>query len=203
MKGAPVAGSVFVVDDDYDVRSSIALLLRSVGIEARCFDTAEALLAALDAASAGCVVTDVRMPGMSGLELQRELARRGLALPVILVTGHADVPMAVGAMKSGALDFLEKPFGDQQLIDRVQAALRLDAARREERGAAAAVRDRLAGLTPREREVMELVVTGKPNKIIARELGLSTRTVEIHRARVMEKMGAGSLAELVRMVVGR
>jgi FixJ family two-component response regulator len=197
------AGSVFVVDDDYDVRASIALLLRSVGVEARCFDSAETLLAALDGGSAGCVVTDVRMPGMSGLELQQELARRGLALPLIMITGHADVPMAVAAMKAGALDFLEKPFGDQQLIDRVQAALRLDAARREERGAEAAVRERLAGLTPREREVMEHVIAGKPNKIIARELDLSTRTVEIHRARVMEKLGARSLAELVRMVAGR
>jgi FixJ family two-component response regulator len=199
---AGMAGAVFVVDDDYDVRNSLALLLRSVGIEARCFDTAEALLAALGADSTGCVVTDVRMPGMSGLELQQELARRGLALPLIMITGHADVPMAVAAMKSGALDFLEKPFSDQALIDRVQAALRLDAARRERRGAEAAAHERLAALTPREREVMERVIAGKPNKIVARELQVSTRTVEIHRARVMEKMGARSLAELVRIVLG-
>jgi two-component system response regulator FixJ len=200
---APQTGSVFVVDDDYDVRASLALLLRSVGIEARCFDSAEALLSALAPESAGCVVADVRMPGMSGMELQQELERRGLALPFIFITGHADVPMAVAAMKAGALDFLEKPFSDQALLDRVQAALRLDAARRRERAAHAAVRERLAALTPREREVMERVVAGKPNKIVARELGLSTRTVEIHRARLMEKLGARSLAELVRMVLGR
>ncbi|HET9701787.1 MAG TPA: response regulator [Burkholderiales bacterium] len=203
MRQASVAGSVYVVDDDYDVRNSLALLLRSVGIEARGFDTAEALLAALGPASAGCVVTDVRMPGMSGLQLQQELARRGLALPLIMITGHADVPMAVAAMKAGALDFLQKPFGDQDLIDRVQAALRMDAARRERRGAEVAMHERLAALTPRESEVMERVIAGKPNKIIARELGLSTRTVEIHRARVMEKMGASSLAELVRMMAAR
>jgi FixJ family two-component response regulator len=203
MREGAVAAGVFVVDDDYDVRASLALLLRSVGIEARCFDRAEALLAALGPDSAGCVVADVRMPGMSGLELQRELAARGLALPFIVITGHADVPMAVAAMKSGALDFLEKPFSDQALLDRVQAALRLDAARRRERGVEAAVRERLAALTPREREVMERVVAGKPNKIVARELGLSTRTVEIHRARLMEKMQARSLAELVRLVLGR
>lgn len=197
------AGSVYVVDDDYDVRASLALLLRSVGIEAKCFDSAAALLAAVGPESAGCVVADVRMPGMSGLELQRELARRGIALPLLMITGHADVPTAVQAMKSGALDFLQKPFSDQALLDRVQAALRLDAERRRERSTQADVQARLAALTPREREVMDRVVAGKPNKIVARELALSTRTVEIHRARLMEKMGARSLAELVRLVVGR
>ncbi|HSD61003.1 MAG TPA: response regulator [Burkholderiales bacterium] len=203
MRDMGPAGSVYVVDDDYDVRASLALLLRSVGLEAQCFESAAALLAVVGPECAGCVVADVRMPGMSGLELQRELARRGIALPLLMITGHADVPTAVQAMKSGALDFLQKPFSDQALLDRVHAALRLDAEHRRRRSTRDDVQARLAALTPREREVMERVVAGKPNKIVARELGLSTRTVEIHRARLMEKMGAGSLAELVRLVVGQ
>lgn len=193
------SGTVYVVDDDYDVRESLSMLLRSMGLRAAAFASAGEFLGAAGADPEGCLVADVRMPGMSGLELQEELARRGVLLPVIVITGHADVPMAVTAMKGGAVDFLEKPFSDQTLLDRVHGALRLDAERRTRRATAGDLGARLARLTPRERQVLERVVAGKPNKVIARELGLSTRTVEIHRARVMEKMQARSLADLVRL----
>jgi len=193
--------TVFIVDDDAGVRSSIRLLLRSVGIAATPLASAQEFLAAFDPEQPGCLVLDIRMPGMSGMELQQALNLRGAILPVIFITGHGDVPMAVEAMQHGAFDFLQKPFRDQDLIDRVQKALARD---RENRGALQKhdeIRARLEALTPREREVLELMVQGRQNKVMAAELGLSQRTVEIHRAHVMEKMGANSVAQLVRMVM--
>jgi two-component system response regulator FixJ len=192
---------VFVVDDDEAVRSSLKLLLKSVGLPATLYSSAQEFLAAYDPHLSGCVVLDVRMPGMSGLELQQLLNLKGATIPVIFITGHGDIPMAVEAMQQGAFDFLQKPFRDQDLLDRVQRALEKDRKTRLELGERDRIRDRLESLTPREREVLTLVTRGKPNKVMAAELGVSQRTVEIHRARVMEKMGASSLAQLVRMVL--
>lgn len=191
---------VYVVDDDDAVRDSLLLLLRSIGIIGRAFATAGDFLDAYDPKQHSCLVTDIRMPGMSGLDLQRELKDRGAPIPVILITGHGDVPMAVDAMKEGALDFIEKPFRDQDLLDRVQQALTWDEEHRSKNLEALSIQERIATLTPRETEVMELVVQGCANKVIAQDLGVSQRTVEIHRARVMEKMGMRSLAALVRAV---
>ena len=193
--------TVFVVDDDESVRGSLRFLLRSAGLESRAFGSAPEFLGAYDPAQPGCLVLDVRMPGMSGLELQQELNLRGAVIPVIFITGHGDVPMAVEAMQHGAHDFLQKPFRDEDLIERVQRALAKDAKARAALEEHKAIREHLDSLTPREREVLALMVRGKPNKIMAHELGVSQRTVEIHRARVMEKSGASSLAELVRMVM--
>jgi two-component system, LuxR family, response regulator FixJ len=193
--------TVFVVDDDESVRGSLRFLLRSAGLESRAFGSAHEFLAAYDPSQPGCLVLDVRMPGMSGLELQQELNLRGAILPVIFITGHGDIPMAVEAMQHGAHDFLQKPFRDQDLIERVRRALAQDAKSRAALEEHKAIRGRLDSLTPREREVLALMARGKPNKIMAHELGVSQRTVEIHRARVMEKSGATSLAELVRMVM--
>jgi two-component system, LuxR family, response regulator FixJ len=193
--------TVYVVDDDESVRGSLRFLLRSAGLESRAFGSAQEFLAVNDPAQPGCLVLDVRMPGMSGLELQQELNLRGAILPVIFITGHGDIPMAVEAMQHGAHDFLQKPFRDEDLIERVQRALAKDAKARAGLEEHKAIRARLESLTPREREVLALMARGKPNKIMAHELGVSQRTVEIHRARVMEKSGASSLAELVRMVM--
>ena len=193
--------TVFVVDDDESVRGSLRFLLRSAGLEGRAFGSAREFLATYDPAQPGCLVLDVRMPGMSGFELQQELNLRGAIVPVIFITGHGDIPMAVEAMQHGAHDFLQKPFRDEDLIERVRRALEQDARTRAALEKHAGIRSRLESLTAREREVMALMVRGKPNKIIAHELGVSQRTVEIHRARVMEKSGASSLAQLVRMVM--
>ena len=193
--------TVFVVDDDESVRGSLRFLLRSAGLESRAFGSAPEFLGAYDPAQPGCLVLDVRMPGMSGLELQQELNLRGAVIPVIFITGHGDIPMAVEAMQHGAHDFLQKPFRDEDLIERVRRALAKDAKARAALEEHKAIREHLDSLTPREREVLALMVRGKPNKIMAHELGVSQRTVEIHRARVMEKSGASSLAELVRMVM--
>lgn len=195
---APV---VFIVDDDEAVRSSLRLLLKSVGLVPTALGSAREFLEKYDPAQPGCLVLDVRMPGMSGLELQEKLNVEGAVIPVIFITGHGDVPMAVEAMQAGAFDFLQKPFRDQDLIDRIQRALQKDAASRAALGERILIRERFEALTPREREVLVLVTTGKPNKIMAAELGVSQRTVEIHRARVMEKMAASSLAQLVRMMM--
>ncbi|MDQ2639620.1 MAG: response regulator transcription factor [Pseudomonadota bacterium] len=199
MKDKPA--TVFVVDDDAGVRSSIRLLLKSAGIPATPMGSAQEFLAAFDPAQPGCLVLDIRMPGMSGLELQQELNRRGAMLPVLFITGHGDVPMAVEAMQHGAFDFLQKPFRDQDLIDRIQKALLRDqddrAALREHNQ----IRERLASLTMRERQVLDLLTQGKQNKVMAAELGISQRTVEIHRSHVMEKLGASSVAQLVRMAL--
>jgi two-component system response regulator FixJ len=193
--------TVFIVDDDEAVRNSLRLLLKSVGLAAVALPTAQEFLAKYDPQQAGCLILDVRMPGMSGLELQEQLNVRGAMIPVIFITGHGDIPMAVEAMQQGAFDFLQKPFRDQDLIDRIQRALTKDQANRAELKEKSGVRERLQTLTPREREVLDLVTSGKPNKIMAADLGVSQRTVEIHRARVMEKMHASSLAQLVRMVM--
>ena len=197
----PEPATVFVVDDDDAVRNSLRLLLKAVGLRTELFRSADEYLGSFDNARAGCLVLDIRMPGMSGLELQEELNRRQAILPIIFITGHGDIPMAVEAMQRGALDFLQKPFRDQDLIDRVNRALEKDRAGRallEDRESLLA---RLATLTPREREVMQMVTQGRANKVIAADLDVSSRTVEIHRAHVMEKMGANSLAHLVRMSI--
>lgn len=193
--------TVFVVDDDQSVRDSLRLLLKSVGLTTQAKGSAREFLAAYQPTQPGCLVLDVRMPDMSGLELQQQLNTRGATIPVIFITGHGDIPMAVEAMQHGAFDFLEKPFRDQELIDRVQRALARDAKMRTELGERDRIRERLESLTPREREVLLLMTAGKPNKVMAYELGVSQRTVEIHRARVMEKSGASSLAQLVRMIM--
>ncbi len=197
----PPAPIVYVVDDDDGVRNSLRLLAKSVGLNATAFAGAPQVLAGYDPQQPGCLVLDVRMPGMSGLELQQLLNLRGAVIPVIFITGHGDVPMAVESMQQGAFDFLQKPFRDQELIDRIQRALQSDRARRNELAQRSRIRERYDSLTPREQEVLALVSAGKANKVMAADLGLSQRTVEIHRARVMQKMGAGSLAQLVRMVL--
>jgi two-component system, LuxR family, response regulator FixJ len=193
--------TVFIVDDDDAVRSSLRLLLKSVGLAAVAYPSARDFLAAWNPEQPSCLVLDVRMPGMSGLELQEELNRRGAIVPVIFITGHGDIPMAVEAMQHGAFDFLQKPFRDQDLIDRIQKAIARDAANRAQLLEKDRIRSRWESLTPREREVLALVTSGKANKVMAGDLGVSQRTVEIHRARVMEKMEAASLAHLVRMVL--
>lgn len=193
--------SVFVVDDDDAVRNSLRLLLKSVGLPTVAFASAREYLDSWHPAQPGCLVLDVRMPGMSGLELQEELNRRGAIIPVIFISGHGDIPMAVEAIQHGAFDFLQKPFRDQDLIDRVQRALAADQANRQSLAQRDLLRQRYESLTPREQEVMALVTKGKANKVMAGDLDISQRTVEIHRARVMEKMGAQSLAQLVRMVM--
>lgn len=199
MKDLP--STVFVIDDDEAVRDSLRLLLKSVGLPVRTCASAQEFLPTYDARQPGCLVLDVRMPGMSGLELQQQLNVRGATIPVVFITGHGDIPMAVEAMQHGAFDFLQKPFRDQDLIDRVQRALERDAAIHAQLRATDRIREHLASLTPREREVLELVTAGKPNKVMAGDLGVSQRTIEIHRARVMEKMQARSLAQLVRMLM--
>ncbi|MBV8145028.1 MAG: response regulator transcription factor [Gammaproteobacteria bacterium] len=197
----PATPTVFVVDDDEGVRNSLRFLLKSVGLTTRALASASEFLEAYKHNQPGCLVLDVRMPGMSGMELQQQLNLRGATLPVIFITGHGDIPMAVEAMQHGAFDFLQKPFRDQDLIDRIQRALERDARNRTALTQHARIRERLESLTPREREVLTLMTLGKPNKVMAAELGVSQRTVEIHRARVMEKSGADSLAHLVRMVM--
>ena len=193
--------TVYVVDDDEGVRNSLRFLLKSVGLTARTLSSAREFLESYRPRQPGCVVLDVRMPGMSGLELQQQLNLRGAIIPVIFITGHGDIPMAVEAMQHGAFDFLQKPFRDQDLIDRIQRALERDARSRAALTQHDRIRERFATLTPREREVLTLMTRGKPNKVMAADLGVSQRTVEIHRARVMEKTGAASLAQLVRMAM--
>jgi FixJ family two-component response regulator len=191
--------TVYIVDDDDGMRRALTILMTTVGYQPVAFSRPSEFLAKYDPNQASCLVLDVRMPEMSGLEVQQQLNRSGAMLPVILVTGHGDIPMAVQAMKDGAFDFLQKPFRDQDLIDRINAALKQDAQNRESVDRLADLRQRAQSLTPREREVMGHVVDGKANKVIAIDLGLSERTVEIHRANVMEKMGARSVAHLVKM----
>ena len=193
--------TVFVVDDDQAVRESLALLVHSVGLQAETFASAGDFLEAYRPDRRGCLITDIRMPGMSGLELQEQLCTDGYHIPVIVLTGFGDVPTAVRALKGGAVDFVEKPFNPQALLDLVQQAIVRDAEIREQATHEARLAERMALLTPREQEVMELVVAGKANKVVAIDLSISERTVELHRARIMKKMQARSLAELMRMVL--
>ncbi|HRP34801.1 MAG TPA: response regulator FixJ [Gammaproteobacteria bacterium] len=193
--------TVFIVDDDEAVRDSLGLLLRSAGYRARCYAGARDFLKAFDPRDYGCLVLDIRMPGMTGLELQKHLAEIGCNIPIVFITGHGDIPMAVEAVRQGAVDFLQKPFQDQELVDRINDAMKLAAEQREGELERLEILDRIESLTAREKQVMGQVVLGKANKVIAGDLGVSQRTVEIHRARVMEKMQANSLAHLVRMVM--
>ena len=201
----PTAPLVLIVDDDEAMRRSLAFLFASVGLASRSFPTADAFLAALPAAGdlhPGALVLDVRMPGTSGLELQRLLGERGFPLPILIVTGHGDVPMAVAALKAGAHDFIEKPFKEQHLLDMVEGAIRLSRERLAEDDRRRGVAERLARLGRREREVLDGILAGKPNKVVAFELDLSIKTIEAYRASVMTKMEAGSLAELAKMLAG-
>jgi FixJ family two-component response regulator len=190
---------VYIVDDDVSVRESIQGLLRSVGLQSACFETAEEFLREDTSDSPSCLILDVSLPGISGIEFQRRLRNEGRKTPIIFITGHGDIPMSVNAMKLGAVEFLTKPFGDQDLLNAVQQALTRDLARREEQAQLTELEARFDLLTPREREVMKLVVSGLLNKEIASELGTRVITVKVHRARVMQKMQSGSLAELVKM----
>ena len=193
--------TVFVVDDDRAVRESLALLVQSVGLEVETFAGDGEFLDAYGPERRGCLITDIRMPGMSGLELQERLTADGYRIPVIVLTGFGDVPAAVRALKGGAVDFVEKPFNPQALLDLVQQAIVKDTELREQAAREADVAERMALLTPREQEVMALVVAGKANKVVAIDLSISERTVELHRGRIMKKMQARSLAELMRIVL--
>jgi len=193
--------TVFVVDDDAGIRNAMRSLFKSVGLNCTLYSSAQEFLAAFQPSQQGCLVLDIRMPGMSGLELQQQLNLLGAVIPVIFMTGHGDIPMAVEAMQHGAFDFLQKPFRDQDLLDRIQRAVAKDAELRKSLGEHARIRTHLDSLTPREREVLDLMTQGKQNKAIAQDLAVSPRTIEIHRARVMEKMNAQSVAELVRMMM--
>jgi FixJ family two-component response regulator len=197
--GAADDAIVFVVDDDPDLRGALASLLRSVGLRVEVFASPADLLRSNLQALTGCLVLDVRLPGRSGLDVQAELAQAGLAIPIIFMTGHGDIPMSVKAMKAGAVDFLTKPFRDQDLLDAVALALERDRKRRNDERGAAELRAAFATLTPREREIMALVSSGLMNKQIAARVGISEVTVKIHRGNVMRKMHAKSLAELVMM----
>jgi two-component system response regulator FixJ len=196
MSSTPV---VYVIDDDSAVREAMRMLIGSIRLEVETFTSCEKFLDLYDHERNSCVIVDVRLPGMSGFELQEVLAARDSSPPVIMITGYGDVAMAVRAIENGAVDFLTKPFNDQVLLDRISEALSLDTANRERRRRTAALRERYDSLTPREREVMALVVSGRANKAVAADLQVSCKTVEGHRAHVMEKMGADSLAGLVRM----
>jgi RNA polymerase sigma factor (sigma-70 family) len=189
------------VDDDEAVRDSLSWLMQSVGLSTETFDSADAFLQGYGEDRPGCLILDIRMPGMSGLELQSVLKEQGFRLPLVIISGHADVPMAVRALKAGAFDFIEKPFNDQLLLDIVQRAIEQDRQQRESHAQLDEWRARLQSLTPREREVLDLVVAGSPNKVISSELGVSLKTVEAHRARVMDKLQADSLSQLVRMTL--
>ena len=193
--------TLYIVDDDQAVRDGLKALLGARGFALETFDSAESFLAAMDRNVTGCAILDIRMPGMNGLELQRELKRRAIALPVIIITGHGDVALAVTALKAGAIDFLEKPFDSDALLASIEDALRRGAATLTAAFDREAVAARVAQLTAREREVMDLVVAGHPNKVVANRLGIAVRTVEIHRAKVMDKVQARNLSELVRIAI--
>jgi RNA polymerase sigma factor (sigma-70 family) len=189
------------VDDDDEVRDAIELLMVSVGLAAKTFASAQEYLEHFDPEWPGCLVLDIRLKGMSGLDLQDRLDQEPLHPPIIIITGHGDVPMAVRAVKAGAVDFIQKPFNDQVLLDAVHRAIEQDAERRGRASQLANIQDRLSKLTPREREILDMVVAGNRNKVIAIDLGISQSTVEAHRAKVMEKMQAKSLSELMRMML--
>ncbi len=193
--------TVFVVDDDEAVRDSLCWLIRSVGLAVETAESGQEFLDRFDRNRSGCVVLDIRMPGMSGLDLLERLREAEATIPVIMITGHGDVPMAVRALKAGAMDFIEKPFNDQVLLDCVQRAIERDSQQRQQMLRQAAVETRYAELTPREREVMDLVVQGHSNKSVATRLDISVKTVEAHRSRIMEKMEANSVSHLVRLAL--
>lgn len=195
------APRVYIVEDDEAVRESLQLMLESVGYKTRPFTNANDFLNEHHNDMAGCLVLDIRMPGINGMELQRKLNERNSMLPVIFVTGHGDVPMAVEAMQQGALDFVQKPYREQELLEKIERAFAIDKTNRESLQERQSIAARLQSLTPRELDVLRLMVEGKANKVIAIDLDISQRTVEIHRARVMEKLEANSLAHLVRMVM--
>lgn len=192
---------VYIVDDDEAVRAGLRVLLASAGLDSRGYGNALEFLDVVAPEHDGCLLLDVRMPGLSGLDLHERLIAKGVTLPVIILTGHGDVPMAVRALKRGAFDFIQKPFNDQFLLDRINAALLCDSQRRGQQREAAALRNRLARLTSREREVMRHLVRGEANKVIAAELGISERTIELHRARCMEKLDCRSVVQLVHLVL--
>jgi two-component system response regulator FixJ len=193
--------TVYIVDDDAGVRHSLDLMMQSVGLKAKCFSTAQQFLKNVNPSRPGCVVLDVRMPDMSGLVLQQELNKRRIRLPVIIITGHADVPMAVSAMKAGALDFIEKPFRDQTLLDSISRAITESVELLEEQQQQTDTNRLLGQLSSREREVLDLLVEGKGSKQIAAVLGISSKTVDVHRGHILEKMGVRSVVELVRLVM--
>lgn len=196
----PSNPTVFIIDDDPDMRGALRYLIEGVGLTVVGYENGRAFLDGYDNHRPACLVLDMRMPGMGGLELQHELVERKIDVPVIMLTGYGDVPSAVRAFKSGAVDFIEKPFNNQEVLDKIQCCLEADTQRQHEREQDAEIRGRLDRLTPREREVMELVVSGKFNKEIAHALDISIKTVEIHRAHVMEKTGSANITELLNLV---
>jgi FixJ family two-component response regulator len=193
--------TVYVVEDDEAVRDSLELLLKSDGKPVKTYDNANAFLKDYAESMAGCIVLDIRMPGMDGMELQKKLNEKHSILPIIFVTGHGDVPMAVDAMKEGAIDFIQKPYREEALLEKIDAALAQDVEQRKTLGEKQEILRRVKSLTPREHEIMDRMIEGQANKVIAIELEISQRTVEIHRSRVMHKMGTHSLAHLVRMIL--
>jgi len=197
----PGAENVYVIDDDPAMRDSLDFLLASAGFNVAVFESAVSFLDALPALAFGCIVSDVRMPGIDGIDLLRRLNADGRKLPIVIMTGHGDIPLAVEAMKLGALDFLEKPFEDERLIGMVSGALKQRLNDAQSQAAAAELAERIAALTPRERQVMDGLVSGLSNKLIARDYGISPRTIEVYRANVMTKMQAGSVSELVRLAM--
>lgn len=196
-----IEATVYLVEDDEAVRDSLQMVLESVGHKVASYSRADAFLEDYTTEMAGCMVLDIRMPGMNGMELQRQLNTRHSILPIIFVTGHGDVPMAVDAMQRGAVDFVQKPYREEELLGKIQQSIAADTENRADLEEKHKIRAKLSDLTPRETQVMELMIEGKANKVIAYDLDISQRTVEIHRARVMEKMGVRSLAHLVRMVM--
>jgi len=196
-----VSEQVWLVDDEADIRDAVSFLLGTAGFEVRTFASPAELLEQITPAHRGCLILDVRLPGMDGLELQARLREEGVTMPIVFISGHGDIPMAVRAVNAGAMDFLEKPFDDEALLERVEQALAQDREQAAHAEAVAQIERRLENLTPREREVMEHMLQGKLNKIIAADLGMSVRTVEVHRARVLEKLGVRNSSEMVRQVL--
>ncbi len=190
---------VFIVDDEPAIRAALRLLIKSVGYTVECFASADQFFSQFDPDQKGCLILDIRMPGMSGMDLQEKLAKNNALLPIIMISGHGEIPMAVKAVQKGAIDFLQKPFSDQQLLDRISQAMDIDQKRHNEHDVQQEAQLKYDSLTPREREIFTEVVAGKLNKVIAYELNISTRTVEIHRSKAMEKMGAKNLSELINL----